>query len=86
MPIISMFFGIIIRMFYQEHGSPHFHAEYQGQRGVFDFDGNMIKGNMRSKNARRLIREWARLHRSQLEQNWENARKGENLFRIEPLD
>lgn len=39
MPIVSVFFGIVIRMFYQEHEPPHFHAEHQGQRGTFDFEG-----------------------------------------------
>ena len=32
MPIVSMFFGIVIRMYYDEHAPPHFHAEYQGKR------------------------------------------------------
>lgn len=57
MPYISMFFGIIIRMFYNDHPPPHFHAEYQGQRGIFDFDGNMTQGNLASRTAQRLIRE-----------------------------
>ena len=43
MPYVSMFFGIIIRMFHNEHNPLHFHAEYQGQRGMFDLDGNMKK-------------------------------------------
>ncbi len=43
MPIISMFFGIVIRMFYNEHEPAHFHAEYQGQRGKFDLDGEIIR-------------------------------------------
>lgn len=43
MPEISRFFGIIIRMFYDEHNPPHFHAEYSGKKAVFDFDGNVIK-------------------------------------------
>ena len=30
MPEISRFFGIIIRMFFDEHNPPHIHAEYQG--------------------------------------------------------
>jgi len=42
MPYISMFFGIIIRMFYNEHNPPHFHAEYQGQRASFDIQGNLF--------------------------------------------
>jgi hypothetical protein len=86
MPAISIFFGIVIKMFYMEHPPPHFHAEYQGQRGVFDFDGKMIKGNIRSRTARRLIEEWAVLHHDELEQNWYQAREGKALARIAPLD
>jgi len=66
MPYISMFFGIIIRMFYNDHPPSHFHAEYQGQRGIFDFDGNMTQGNLTSRTAQRLIREWASQHREEL--------------------
>jgi hypothetical protein len=55
MPEICRFFGIIIRMFFDEHDPPHFHAEYQGSKAVFDFNGNMIKGNLNSKTARRLV-------------------------------
>ena len=43
MPEISRFFGIIIRMFYDEHNPPHFHADYRGGRAVFDFNGNVLK-------------------------------------------
>ena len=46
MPYISIFFGIIIRMFYNEHDPPHFHAYYQGLEGIFDLEGNLIKGNI----------------------------------------
>ncbi len=45
MPYVSMFFGIIIRMFYSEHNPPHFHAEYQGSEGIFNFEGEMLRGN-----------------------------------------
>jgi len=54
MPYVSMFFGIIIRMFHNEHNPPHFHAEYQGQRGVFSIDGTIIKGNITSKTAKKI--------------------------------
>ncbi len=43
MPEISRFFGIIIRMFYDEHNPPHFHADYQGKQAVFDLQGNVLK-------------------------------------------
>jgi hypothetical protein len=41
MPIISVFFGIIVRMYYKEREPAHFHAEHQGQQGKFDFAGEM---------------------------------------------
>jgi hypothetical protein len=66
MPVISTFFGIIIRMFYREHGVPHFHAEYQGQQATFTFDGEPLAGILRSHTALRLIQEWALAHRVEL--------------------
>ena len=86
MPYVSFFFGIIIRMFHREHNPPHFHAEYQGQTGIFDFDGKMLEGNMKSKRAIRLIREWARLRKDELILNWERASKKEEILKIDPLE
>ena len=86
MPVISVFFGIVIRMFYREHGPGHFHAEYQGQQATFTFDGKLLAGSIRSRTALRLIEEWARLRRSELEANWNRVKAGDPLQKIEPLD
>jgi hypothetical protein len=86
MPVISTFFGIVVRMFYQERRPPHFHADYQGPQATFDFDGNLLVGQMTSGVAKRLLREWAVQHRAQLEANWANMEAGRALDRIEPLD
>jgi hypothetical protein len=85
-PIISVFFGIVIRMFYREHGVAHFHAEYQGQQATFTFDGEVLAGTLRSRTALRLIKEWATAHRAELEANWNRVRAGQPLERIAPLD
>jgi hypothetical protein len=85
MPFVSMFFGIIIRMFYNDHNPPHFHAEYQGSEGEFDFNGNPIEGNIKSKTALKLIKEWAMLRRKDLEQNWQNISTKSTINKIEPL-
>jgi hypothetical protein len=85
-PVISVFFGIVIRMFYREHGAGHFHAEYQGQQATFTFDGKLLAGSIRSRTALRLIEEWARLRRSELEANWNRVKAGDPLQKIEPLD
>jgi len=83
---ISMFFGIVIRMFYNEHNPPHFHAEYQGQRGIFDFNGEMLKGNVSSITAKRLIKEWTLLHQNELIENWQNMRQDKSFSKIAPLN
>jgi hypothetical protein len=86
MPVVSIFFGIVIRMFYREHGVAHFHAEHQGQQATFTFDGELLAGTLRSRTARRLIREWAMAHRAELDANWDRIKAGEPLERIAPLD
>ncbi len=86
MPIISVFFGIVIRMFYKEHEPPHFHAEHQGQEGKFDFAGQLIVGEIRSATARRLLEEWATAHATELAANWAKMKAGEPLDRIPPLE
>ncbi len=85
MPIISTFFGIIIRMFYREHGVPHFHAEYQGQLGTFTFDGEPLAGSIHSRTALRLIREWSLEHHNELSDNWSKVANREPLESIPPL-
>ena len=86
MPVISTFFGIVIRMYYREHGVPHFHAEYQGQHATFTFDGELLAGRIGSRTARRLIMEWSSEHRSELDENWRSGKAGEAFRRIAPLD
>lgn len=86
MPQISAFFGITIQMFHGDHQPPHFHAEHQSQRATFDFDGRIVKGDIRSRTARRLIERWASEHRAELMVNWRNIEQGLPLNRIAPLD
>lgn len=86
MPEISRFFGIVIRMYYDDHNPPHFHAEYQGNKAVFDLMGNMTRGDLRSRTARKLVREWVDLHVDEIAENWERALKDQTLKKIAPLD
>lgn len=69
MPTISAFFGILIRMYKEEHSVPHFHAEYQGLQATFTFDGVQLVGHLGSRTAIRLVREWAVAHTEELEAN-----------------
>ena len=85
MPIISSFFGIIIRMFYNDHNPPHIHIEFQGSKALLDFRGNILRGDLQSKTALKLVREWIDLRYEELIENWELARQGKEINKIEPL-
>jgi Domain of unknown function (DUF4160) len=84
-PRISEFYGIVIAMYYREHGVAHFHATYAGETVVVAIEtGEVIAGSVPAR-ALRLVREWAELHRNELMQNWERAREQAPLERIAPL-
>ena len=88
MPTISMFFGIIIRIYFfddKQHHAPHIHAECQGQQAVYLIEtGERVSGIM-PPNKERLIQAWIEIHREELDADWALAVKGEEPFRIEPL-
>ncbi|HLF56517.1 MAG TPA: DUF4160 domain-containing protein [Thermoanaerobaculia bacterium] len=85
MPEISRFFGIVVRMYYEEHAPPHFHATYGEQEGVVELQSlSMMAGHL-SPRVLGLVVEWASAHRAELEANWERARSGRPLRRVEPL-
>lgn len=73
-------------MFYDDHNPPYFHAEYQGSKAILDFNGNVLKGSLHSRTATKLVREWIDLLVAQLEEDWQLAREGREIRRIEPLD
>ena len=85
MPTISMFYGIIIRMYNNgEHNPPHFHAEYQGHKAVFDMDGELMEGAMPKRQIKMIVA-WAEIHHDELLANWELAMTEQPLYKIAPL-
>lgn len=85
MPIVSRFYGIVIAMYFNDHNPPHFHAKYSGYEALFNFEGQVIEGEI-PKRAVKFVQEWISLHRMELEDNWEKARTGQPLEYIAPLD
>ena len=87
MPTISMFFGIIIRMYYapKEHNPPHVHAYYQNFIITIRIqDCEILEGQIPARQLR-LILAWVEIHRDELMANWELCQNGEKPFQIEPL-
>lgn len=88
MPIISMFYGIIIRMYLldnKHHNLPHIHAKYAEFQASIDIaEGEILAGKLPRKQLR-LVQAWIELHRDELMANWELSISGENPYKIIPL-
>jgi hypothetical protein len=84
-PRLSSFYGIVIAMYYKEHGVPHFHARYAGHVASISIDTLEVLGGSLPRRALRLVREWGMLHEEELAANWERARNEAALETIEPL-
>ena len=86
MPEISRFFGIIVRMYYNEHVPPHFHAQYgENQVEIAIETLEVLKGKLPNR-VLGLVLEWAALHRNELRADWERARNEQPLEYIQPLE
>ena len=72
-------------MYFNDHNPPHFHAKYSGYEALFNFDGEIIEGDI-PKRATKFVQEWISFHKSELEENWEKARAGQPLKYIAPLE
>lgn len=85
MPEICRFYGIIIKMFFEEHNPPHFHAEYGSFEALIEIDTLAVIGGKLPPRALGLVMEWAALHQKELIVLWQNAREQKPLGKIEPL-
>lgn len=88
MPVLSMFFGIVVLMYYfdnRKHHRPHVHVQYSGQEAVVSIpDGNVIEGLISAAKLK-LVRSWIEIHQDELIANWNLAVSGQPVFKIEPL-
>lgn len=88
MPIISMFYGIIIRLYLidnKHHNTPHIHAKYaEFEASIGIAEGDILAGELPRKQLR-LVLAWIELHKDELMADWEIAAIGENPYKIKPL-
>jgi len=86
MPEISRFFGIVIKLYYNDHFPPHFHAEYGEYFAELSIDTlEILQGNL-PQRVLGLVLEWAVIHREELRMDWGRARLREPLLSIAPLE
>jgi hypothetical protein len=85
MPRISQYYGIAIYMYYEDHAPPHFHAIYGEFEATFGIQSDDVLEGSLPRRARRLVKQWLRLHRDELLENWDLAEAGRPLKAIPPL-
>ena len=88
MPVISMFYGIIVRMFYldnKEHHLPHIHIEYAEYKAVIEISsGKVLVGDF-PNDKMKLVLAWMEIHNDELIADWKLAVEGQTVFKIEAL-
>ena len=88
MPAISMFYGIIIYMYFldnKQHQRPHIHVKYQEHEVIVAIpDGGVLEGSIPNPKMK-LLQAWVELHKEELEADWELAVSGQQPFKIDPL-
>ena len=88
MPVISMFYGVIVLMYYfdnKKHHLPHIHAQFGEDEAVISIpEGNVIEGSLRTAKLK-LVQAWIEIHQDELMADWELAVNGQSVFKIEPL-
>ncbi len=85
MPEIARFYGIIIRMYFNDHNPPHFHAIYGEHLAQIDIHTLSVFGGYLPPRALGMVIEWATQHRDALVEDWDLARMHQSPHRIAPL-
>jgi hypothetical protein len=84
-PWISIFYGIVITIYFYDHEPPHFHAQYAEHHAVIAIDTCAVLVGALPSRALKLVNDWAKLHRADLEANWSRAKDGGTPETIDPL-
>jgi hypothetical protein len=86
MPTISIFFGIIVRMWHDDHPPPHIHVEYQGFEALVTIETGLVSQGELPRKVANIVRDWCLFHQAELLNNWEKAQHFEPLDRIQGAD
>jgi len=85
MPEISRFYGIVIKMYFDDHLPPHLHAEYGEYQALVNIDTLAVIGGRLPPRAMGMVMEWALLHQDELKEAWSRAKSLQPPGRIDPL-
>lgn len=88
MPVISMFYGLIVHLYFvdnRRHKKAHIHVSYQNMEAVISLpEGEILEGSLPASKMK-LVQAWLEIHRDELMADWELAASGQQPYKIEPL-
>lgn len=87
MPIVSQFYGVIVRMYYddmKQHNTPHIHVQYEESKAIYDFNAFCLKGKLPNKQSK-MVEAWILIHSEELQLLWKLMQENNEFFNIEPL-
>ena len=85
MPTLSVFYGILIQMFFQDHAPPHFHALYAEHEALIDIRALKVMEGQLPRRALALVMEWAEAHQNELMEAWNLCARNQMPNKIAPL-
>ena len=85
MPTISFFYGIVIRMYFNDHAPPHFHVEYAEFKATVEIGSLTLKTGKLPRRAQMLVLDWAELHQAELLEDWRLCEAKQQPRQIAPL-
>lgn len=85
MPTISMFYGILVQMYWDEHAPPHFHAIYGEYKATVNIRELSVNEGELPRRAKQLVLDWAELHQAELLVDWDLCQSNQHPKPIEPL-
>lgn len=86
MPVISAFLGMVIKMYHTDHNPPHFHVQYGEFEAIVEIKTAKILEGRLPPRLKRVISEWTRLRRRELEKAWIDAQTNKMPTRIKPIE
>lgn len=86
MPTISIFFGIVVQMYWNDHNPPHLHALYQGHKAILEIRTGKVIGGTMPLGAQRMLREWTLRHQDELMANWKRGKLQEPFQAVRGAD
>lgn len=85
MPTISIFYGLVIRMYFNDHAPPHFHVQYAEFKATVSIQTLTIASGKLPRRAQMLVLDWAELHQAELLEDWQLCMDKQQPRQIAPL-